>query len=719
MKKLYVLIVGVFLSFAVFYGTDRVMAAETVSEDALQDPEYEKYCSDSTDTYEDEKDYARSGKQEELYGAASGSNRVLGFDVSKWQGNIDWNKAKNAGINFAFIRVGNRGRIDGQIYDDPCFAQNIQGALSVGIPVGVYFFSEAISTDEAIQEADFVLSRISMYNISLPVVIDYEGFTSGHRVFNAGLHTPQLNSIVSAFCDRVASHGYRTAIYSSASYFEPKNPGEKYYLDGTELCKKYCIWTAAYSATPDKWNKNTVYEYWQFTSRANGFDYGTSSNSLDLDYAYNWNGLCNVNGSLKYYSNGEFNSGHSGLDQYWNDWYKVKNGVVDSTYTGLYYWNNYWWYVNSGKVDFDYDGVIGNENGWWKVKDGKVDFTFNGLSNNQYGCWKLVNGKVDFGFTGLANNVYGDWYCQNGKVQTGLTDVIYVVNDQYKGWYYVKNGKVQTGKETVQCNKNGWWYIGQDGRVDFTKNTVAENQYGWWKTENGKVNFNFNGIASNQYGDWYCQGSKVQFGVTDVIYCDNNQVKGWYYVKNGQIQKGQETVQCNKNGWWYIGKDGKVDFTKNTVALNQNGWWYIENGKVDFNFNGLACNQNGWWKIENGKVNFDFNGIASNQYGDWYCRGSKVQFDKTDVVYCDNNKFKGWYYIKNGQIQYNSETVQCNKNGWWYIGKDGKVNFDFNGIAHNQNGDWFIRNGKVDFTYNNNNYEWNGKIYNIINGKVS
>ena len=626
MKKLYVLIVGIFLTFAISYGSDKVMAAETVSEDALQDPEYEKYCSDSTDTYEDEKDYARSGKQEELYGAASGSNRVLGFDVSKWQGNIDWNKSKSAGINFAFIRVGYRGKNNGQIYDDTCFEQNIQGALSAGIPVGVYFFSEAISTDEAIQEADFVLSRISMYNISLPVVIDYEGFTSGHRVFNAGLHTPQLNSIVSAFCDRVASHGYRTAIYGSASYFEPRNPGEKYYLDGTELCKKYCIWTAAYSATPDKWNKNTVYEYWQFTSRANGFDYGTSSNSLDLDYAYNWNGLCNVNGSLKYYSNGEFNSGHSGLDQYWNDWYKVKNGVVDSTYTGLYYWNNYWLYVNSGKVDFDYDGVIGNENGWWKVKGGKVDFSFNGLSNNQYGCWKLVNGKVDFGFTGLANNVYGDWYCQNGKVQTGLTDVIYVVNDQYKGWYYVKNGKVQTGQETVQCNKNGWWYIGKDGKVDFTKNTVAKNQYGWW---------------------------------------------------------------C------------------------------IVNGKVDFNYNGLANNQYGWWKLENGKVNFNFNGIASNQNGDWYCQGSKVQFDKTDVVYCDNNKFKGWYYIKNGQIQYNNETVQCNKNGWWYIGKDGKVNFDFNGIAHNQNGDWFIKNGKVDFTYNNNNYEWNGKIYNIINGKVS
>ena len=626
MKKLYVLIVGIFLTFAISYGSDKVMAAETVSEDALQDPEYEKYCSDSTDTYEDEKDYARSGKQEELYGAASGSNRVLGFDVSKWQGNIDWNKSKSAGINFAFIRVGYRGKNNGQIYDDTCFEQNIKGALNAGIPVGVYFFSEAVNTDEAIEEADYVLSRISDYNISLPVVIDYEGFTNGHRVQAAGLHTPQLNSIVSAFGDRVASRGYRTAIYGSASYFEPKKQGNTYYLDGAELCKKYCIWTAAYGATPDKWNKKTIYEYWQFTSNANGLDYGTSSNELDLDYAYNWNGLANVNGALLYFKNGNFDSGHSGLNLYAGDWYKVKNGVIDTSYTGLYYWNNYWWYVNSGKIDFDYDGVVGNENGWWKVKGGKVDFTFNGLSNNQYGCWKLVNGKVDFGFTGLANNVYGDWYCQNGKVQTGLTDVINVANDQYKGWYYVKNGKVQTGQETVQCNKNGWWYIGKDGKVDFTKNTVAKNQYGWW---------------------------------------------------------------C------------------------------IVNGKVDFNYNGLANNQYGWWKLENGKVNFNFNGIASNKNGDWYCQGSKVQFDKTDVVYCDNNKFKGWYYIKNGQIQYNNETVQYNKNGWWYIGKDGKVNFDFNGIAHNQNGDWFIKNGKVDFTYNNNNYEWNGKIYNIINGKVS
>ena len=264
MKKIYVLLLAVFLSFAIFNVTDRVMADETITEDGVQDPEYEKYCGDDSHTDDvDEDDYAGSTDDNKLYRTASSSNAVLGFDVSKWQGNIDWNKAKNAGINFAFIRVGYRGKSDGQIYDDPCFEQNIQGALNAGVPVGVYFFSEAINTDEAIQEADFALSRIEKYNISLPVVIDYEGFTSGHRVHDAYLHTPQLNSIVSTFCDRVASHGYRAAIYGSASYFEPRRQGDLYYLDGTELCKKYCIWTAAYSATPDKWNKKTVYEYWQ------------------------------------------------------------------------------------------------------------------------------------------------------------------------------------------------------------------------------------------------------------------------------------------------------------------------------------------------------------------------------------------------------------------------------------------------------------------------
>ena len=671
MMKNFIRYVGFFfLSIMILSGTDKVcvQAHEVYGYDDLQDPEYDKY---NKVLPENNKKGVINTFDKQLFGGASSSVGVLGCDVSKWQGNIDWNKAKNAGINFAFIRVGYRGKENGQLYNDNYFVQNIQGALKAGIKVGVYLFSEAINTSEAIEEADFIVSKVAGYDVSLPLVIDYEGFDSTHRVYNAHLNSSQMTAIVAAFGDRVSAYGYRSAIYGSASYFEPRNNGDVYYMDGPQLCKKYSIWTAAYSAAPSLWNKKTVYDYWQFTNKANGYNYGMSSESLDLDYAYNWNGLCKMgNGSVSYYSNGKFNSSHTGVDIYFGEWYRVRNGLIDYSFTGL----------------------APNSNGWWYIKSGKVDFCYNGIVNNQN----------------------GDWYVKNGKVQFGISSVVkpYADNDD---WYYVKEGQVQYGQETVQENSNGWWYIGTNGKVDFTKETVAHNENGWWKIENGKVNFDFTGIAHNDNGDWYCKNGKVQF-VTSVIkpYADKD---NWYYIRNGKVQYGQETVQKNNNGWWYIGNDGKVDFTKETVAHNENGWWKIENGKVNFNFIGIAHNNNGDWYCKNGKVQFGMTSVIrpSVDKEDWYyVKCGQVQYGQ-ETVRKNNN---GWWYIgTDGKVNFTKETVAHNENGWWKI-ENGKVNFSFNGIGHNQYGDWYIKSGKVDFKYNGN-LIWNNKIYNIINGKVA
>ena len=121
---------------------------------------------------------------------------------------------------------------------------------------------------------------------------------------------------------------------------------------------------------------------------------------------------------------------------------------------------------------------------------------------------------------------------------------------------------------------------------------------------NGAVDFQLNGIASNESGDWYCRGGQVDFGAAGVLESETEGFSGWYYIQNGCVQKGQETVKQNSNGWWYIGTDGKVDFHKNTVAPNEYGWWAVRNGAVDF----------------------QLNGIASNESGDWYCRGGQVDF---------------------------------------------------------------------------------------------
>ena len=114
---------------------------------------------------------------------------------------------------------------------------------------------------------------------------------------------------------------------------------------------------------------------------------------------------------------------------------------------------------------------------------------------------------------------------------------------------------------------------------------LYNNKYGWWVVRGGYVNFVYNGIASNENGDWYCENSKVRFDVTGVVKSEAKETEGWYYVKNGRVQKGEVTVQKNNNGWWYIGKDGKVDFTYYGLASNEYGTWVIEKGKVNFAYN--------------------------------------------------------------------------------------------------------------------------------------
>ena len=264
-------------------------------------------------------------------------------------------------------------------------------------------------------------------------------------------------------------------------------------------------------------------------------------------------------------------------------------------------------------------GVLkGTDGSWYFFKNGVVDENYNDVAQNPYGWWVVRNGKVDFAYQGIASNPYGDWYCEKGKVNFNANGVLQSTAKESSGWYFVKGGKVQKGKETVEHNANGWWYIGKDGKVDFNKDTVAKNVNGWWVIQKGKVNFNFKGIATNPYGDWYCEKGKVNFAANGVLQSTNDKFNGWYFVKNGCMQKGKETVERNAYGWWYIGKDGKVDFKMNTVAQNVNGWWIIQNGKVNFAYKGIASNQYGTWYIEGGKVNFKYNGKYKDASGKEY-----------------------------------------------------------------------------------------------------
>ena len=179
----------------------------------------------------------------------------LGIDASKFQNDIDWQKVKDAGVEFAIIRLGFRGYESGELVLDEKFAANIEGARAAGIAVGVYFFSSAITEEEAVQEADFVLKAIAPYQIDMPVVFDTEPvLANGAR--NESITPDQTTAFASAFLGRVKESGYRAMIYANAKRLTT--------VLHLEELKEYPLWYADYQEKPIY---PYAYEMWQYTEK--------------------------------------------------------------------------------------------------------------------------------------------------------------------------------------------------------------------------------------------------------------------------------------------------------------------------------------------------------------------------------------------------------------------------------------------------------------------
>ncbi len=180
-----------------------------------------------------------------------------GIDVSKYQGNVNWNSVAADGVDFAVTRVGYRGYDGGKIVVDSTCSANLKNATAAGLDVGVYFFSQAINTQEAIEEANTCLNAVRGYNITLPIYIDVESTTSSGRLDRANLTIAQRTAIVEAFCQTVENAGYEAGIYANKSYFLN-------YLDPDYLSTKYKIWLAHYVTQS---NYKGDYQIWQYSDR--------------------------------------------------------------------------------------------------------------------------------------------------------------------------------------------------------------------------------------------------------------------------------------------------------------------------------------------------------------------------------------------------------------------------------------------------------------------
>ncbi|MGM9614378.1 MAG: S-layer homology domain-containing protein [Oscillospiraceae bacterium] len=191
-----------------------------------------------------------------------------GIDVSSWQENINWTKVKAAGVEFAILRCAYRGVSTGKLVKDGYFTSYIKGAKAAGIQVGVYIFSQAVTVEEALEEADFMLNLVKDYDIDLPLVFDLEHYPGG-RFSNAKLSKRAVTDMCNAFCERVEAAGYESMVY-----FNPSNLTNDVYPD--EIGR---LWLAHYTTKTSYTARN--YEYWQCSSdgAVNGI-----SGAVDLDF---------------------------------------------------------------------------------------------------------------------------------------------------------------------------------------------------------------------------------------------------------------------------------------------------------------------------------------------------------------------------------------------------------------------------------------------------
>ena len=186
-----------------------------------------------------------------------------GIDISSFSGDIDWARVKESGIDFVMVRVGGRGYgEEGGLYADERALEYIEGAHNVGLKVGAYFFSQAISTAEAIEEADYVKEILGDITLEYPVAFDWEIIKNDNARTDT-VSSTQATECARAFCERITEHGFRPMIYSPSR--------ELYFKYDLTRLANYDIWYCEYANVPEFYYQFTMWQYSE-TGYVDGID---------------------------------------------------------------------------------------------------------------------------------------------------------------------------------------------------------------------------------------------------------------------------------------------------------------------------------------------------------------------------------------------------------------------------------------------------------------
>lgn len=436
-----------------------------------------------------------------------------GIDVSKHQKEVDWNAVRASGIDFAIIRVGNRSSADsGVIMSDEYFDRNVQGALAAGLEVGVYIFSQAITEAEAIEEAEYALARVAGYNITLPIVMDYEYVGSKGRLYKANLGREESTRICNAFARRISEAGYTPMIYANKNWLETK-------LNAAEISQYAKIWLAHY--TKASYTSYTgEYEFWQYSSsgRVNGIN-----GSVDMNFWYDTkkeleNGIYTISSAADSRMMLDIAEGSdaetANLQIYERNGAKAQQFVVTNLGSDLYKIMS----LSSGKY-------LDAEGGNPQMGTNICQFSWNNGENQKW--YIRYIGNDYYNIVSACDELYVDvedgrmenfsnvrlWegngaQCQKFKFEA-LTPT---VNRNYNGWYeydgaryWFDYGVLATDKEVYDPLSDAWYWFDADGIMAANKDVFIPSNPE--RTEGKWVRYDENGGMIKgedfRYGGWY------------------------------------------------------------------------------------------------------------------------------------------------------------------------------------------------------------------------
>lgn len=188
-------------------------------------------------------------------GSLTRDSGAFGIDVSKWNKEIDWTRVKEAGVQYAIIRIGYRGSSTGALVADPLFERNLEGARQAGVPVGIYFFTQALTEAEAVEEASMVAALLEGRTLDYPIFLDVEG--SGGRA--DVLEPAERTNNILAFLETIENQGYSAGVYANKNWLTNR-------IDAGRLTA-YHIWLAQYNKSEPDYEGR--YDIWQYSSKGN------------------------------------------------------------------------------------------------------------------------------------------------------------------------------------------------------------------------------------------------------------------------------------------------------------------------------------------------------------------------------------------------------------------------------------------------------------------